>query len=743
MDALYYAPDAVTPDTILADMLALDTSGLPEPIYNSFQYLLATSQAPMETMLPELNKYRKAFPDKSTVTPVGVFYNEFADVLFNANKILQRGKQLTKSLITNPVVKDFRNRPDPEEEAELPYLGEDYKDAYYEMFSLDNSMWSRYTECIGISEELSADGGYVDSYYAEERIEGLDGDTLTDQYIYGGNWYSFNFIDHAFIFFNFERAVKTAAYVAKYLNVTLLEKYFGQSITNNNFIIDRLSVSAYFADSTEGLDGFTSVGGSRNAGLVGRAKHVLSEVGDAAQGNTEDDAKRKVYLNYMNTTNQDVNVNRDMMNPWVDNTIEGLEEGDDIESNNLITERTDLFYSPSEEEAGWSVTEAYGGADGMVNSREYSYVTQRGYVPITIQDHDPNPLLMDHTFLTEREILYRQACFEYQKCDRFHGEDFKNTEDYARAVVREIEELNRGGCFRTQLLVKDTTNRIVLSLYQMFRDHFEEFEKYAEAALDTCSYNEETGYFNEFFVSQVLETFPSMHEAPWVDGVVLLVILEDILFNTYTGGDISISKEMETLAYTLSPETGTVTGIEDYRDRVARVMDRLEELLTDFEISVDATVDSVPAAGHVFGCSPKRCTDYDDALSHYQAFAQSEANRIIDGDLITSSGDKGAWSPGVGYDNYPLFPQLSRYTYRYELYDDPTGGSTCFVAGTVVLMADGSVKNIEDVLIGDILLGENGSHNKVLDFDRVPLAGRQLYSINGGRQFVTGDHQFR
>ncbi len=71
----------------------------------------------------------------------------------------------------------------------------------------------------------------------------------------------------------------------------------------------------------------------------------------------------------------------------------------------------------------------------------------------------------------------------------------------------------------------------------------------------------------------------------------------------------------------------------------------------------------------------------------------------------------------------------------------PTDGS-CFVAGTKVKMADNSLKNIEDVKIGDKVIGKDDQINTVLHLDRPKLSGRKLYAINGSEAFVTEDHPF-
>jgi hypothetical protein len=79
----------------------------------------------------------------------------------------------------------------------------------------------------------------------------------------------------------------------------------------------------------------------------------------------------------------------------------------------------------------------------------------------------------------------------------------------------------------------------------------------------------------------------------------------------------------------------------------------------------------------------------------------------------------------------------------------PTGGyvcpsyyPSCFIADTVVQMADGTKKNIQDVKIGDVLKGEK-TNNKVLGFHDPKLNDKKLYSFNGGRYFVTAEHPFK
>ena len=57
-------------------------------------------------------------------------------------------------------------------------------------------------------------------------------------------------------------------------------------------------------------------------------------------------------------------------------------------------------------------------------------------------------------------------------------------------------------------------------------------------------------------------------------------------------------------------------------------------------------------------------------------------------------------------------------------------------------MADGSYKNIEDVVVGDIVKTENGN-NSVVELDHTTLGDRLLYSFNDDNNyFVTAEHPF-
>ena len=68
-----------------------------------------------------------------------------------------------------------------------------------------------------------------------------------------------------------------------------------------------------------------------------------------------------------------------------------------------------------------------------------------------------------------------------------------------------------------------------------------------------------------------------------------------------------------------------------------------------------------------------------------------------------------------------------------------TDGS-CFVAGTKIKLADGSLKSIEDIQVGEVVVGKNNSLNKVIGLWRPKLGLRTIFNINDGLVKTTGDH---
>ena len=73
-----------------------------------------------------------------------------------------------------------------------------------------------------------------------------------------------------------------------------------------------------------------------------------------------------------------------------------------------------------------------------------------------------------------------------------------------------------------------------------------------------------------------------------------------------------------------------------------------------------------------------------------------------------------------------------------------TGGKKggCFMPGTLMTLADGSQKKVEEIKVGDKLLGASNVVNEVKEVLNPKTNGRKLANINNKGYFVTEDHPF-
>ena len=117
-------------------------------------------------------------------------------------------------------------------------------------------------------------------------------------------------------------------------------------------------------------------------------------------------------------------------------------------------------------------------------------------------------------------------------------------------------------------------------------------------------------------------------------------------------------------------------------------------------------------------------------------------------------GDDGQdeWDKALELDDKPYedgglwFKDRSRYDDDFTLDAGPVGTNstnidTCFKEGTLITLADGSKKNIEDIKKGDIVKSEKGTSKvkKLL----IHEGEFKLWSINNSSPFVTGNHPFK
>jgi hypothetical protein len=612
IDGTYYSLDNIEPETILSNMASIaDLTAVSDTTNTSFQYLLAQGMENKIDLLPKINSYRRAFPDKSTVTPEGRFYNSFTDILYSANKTLKRGIPLKKSLINNPIVKDWRSYSYGSSGTSSPPTPQDRKD----IFSFDNALWSRYTEVTGMDPEED-----LSTTTVEESGRRTDTSTTT---IDGGQW-NYNFIDHGFLFFNYERALKTTSIASKYLNTTVFEKYFGQNIFGNLFKMKKCYIAAYYVDTLDAdyREGTTT------------STHIGTMHTDIDPGQTIQETK---FINTEKT--------REYSSVPTIQTEANYDKFDIVVTNDISSATTENGYITGDN-LDTKISNEYGGADAMVKSKEYSFIALRGFSPITTHAGD-DPLRVDTTFYEEKPINYRVACFEVQKCDAYNAFAARLDLDFKDNILHAIETNNTGISFKAGILVEDSTHDAILSLLNKIEKTVSRFDEYIAAASDLCSFNESTGFFNQYFIDAVQGNWPNPSQAPYYVSVVEALIFEDILIGSHSGDTVSLIGEVKSIIQNISPETGTINGITAFKGRLDGIHAAIADIVRIHGLAPIT-------AGHIYGATPH----VGDGTTG-EKFSEIETSFDTEVASTWNSNTRDAWYPDAGYDNYPIFPQRS------------------------------------------------------------------------------------
>ena len=115
-------------------------------------------------------------------------------------------------------------------------------------------------------------------------------------------------------------------------------------------------------------------------------------------------------------------------------------------------------------------------------------------------------------------------------------------------------------------------------------------------------------------------------------------------------------------------------------------------------------------------------------------WANNEWQMVIGGAALTFAGQNGEFGRVSRPPDRRALPPPPPVVY------DSVRQTGCFLAGTQITMADGTTKSIENIAIGDQVIGRDGAINTVQEYIRPLLGDRTLVGFNGGLPFVTNDH---
>lgn len=96
--------------------------------------------------------------------------------------------------------------------------------------------------------------------------------------------------------------------------------------------------------------------------------------------------------------------------------------------------------------------------------------------------------------------------------------------------------------------------------------------------------------------------------------------------------------------------------------------------------------------------------------------------------------------PGIKLEDYQINAIRQACLHECGIVDVPTGGGKCLGRGTKVLMYDGTIKNVEEVVTGDLLMGDDSRPRTVLSTTSGMDNLYKVEQINGDDYIVNSEH---
>ena len=460
-------------------------------------------------LLQKMNQMRKSFPETSTTTPVGRFYEVFERTLFNTNNAVVRGTPLKRQLNVSPVLIDLR--PLTSIEYNAPSWDESYDPRLTSNFIyVDQAKYITYVDQIGM---------YLDTGSPTDIMHAIN------EYLYG------------FWLFDYEKALISTSNISKIFDIKRMQQLLS--------ISDKALNSAFRLDNTNIMRGAWTKKANKEDAYRDRQNKVSPSIdnynscGEITTNYSYDNSEgqyplaRNIYVESPSTV--------------------GSDNYPDLPAHPV----QDRVPASSEDIADFGVEFASSGP-GMVisgvdltdtDSEEFTYCILRSFNTTNTGSIESGGL-----------NGYRLMCFEHQEC----AGPFSIYKSTGR------EDIWSTSFLRYKVSIVDNTLSIYESIIKNYKKLIDgEFEDYYQTAIEQCSYNNTDGFFNDFFITGATESYSdSPHMAPWHLMPIVYYVHRELIFNEFNGDMAALYAAAMADTEAIAPDTGTIGSIESFRDKI-------------------------------------------------------------------------------------------------------------------------------------------------------------------------------
>ena len=612
--------------------------------FNNLAYILSTREAE-EDMILKLNLYRKAYPDKSSATVAGGFYDLFKKKLYFWNRKVLAQPRLYKRLILNTKISDLRGSdlyeyevvpPDPDP------LDLDYDSDYFinlHTFNINRTtvlttplegLVSDFVEFVaeeGISNSTTAAALWSKTYdvqFAASLDDQLSSDFDVDDPGAGGVpgvLQSQQLADtvvknKGLFFFDWERALHTKSDLAKVFRLHLLQSFLGIHVPYDLFQVKNVYLrrsERKFETQNESADDwapppdetFGYGSGSENSYAKiefyawfypdsGFPNQGASEWTGEATGGTADLVYGFPYVYKFGSPGA--------------TEPEGSWDFTGYEWAAAHPELTVSAIDPITGEATATATineyMNYAGlqiprwaTEWVASANEFTS-KHRATSYLKFKDFD---LPRDKAYRLDgyqgSKIAggYRLMCFEFQD---FMDDDVA----YYNTIGSHFGDRERYWTeYTIEINVEDKTLQLWDYILGILEAEYNGFiENYYNKAIAMCSYNNIDDVFNEFFISAMEDAEASAYTAWWYRAPYIYNVFMHIVTNKYSGLlniKERIIEDSAIISSRIGPRAGRLSELENFKTKFENLLSKFRSLITDTGVESGEVWELYTAAG--------------------------------------------------------------------------------------------------------------------------------------------------
>jgi hypothetical protein len=223
------------------------------------------------------------------------------------------------------------------------------------------------------------------------------------------------------------------------------------------------------------------------------------------------------------------------------------------------------------------------------------------------------------------------------------GEPLSSTIDNYRLMCFDLLDYQKNSSaseYTFKIYMKDQTSEVLVELINTFTEAYDALVEYTALCVEQCSFNSDTGQFNDFFRENIVAYYEDdIENAPWIRVPFIFSLHRDLHYDTF-GGDLEkIKKAAMMMSQQIDPAQGSLEGVETVTEAMKTFAETIYleggliyEILDDLgAVDSDGVVAAVTTT-KIFEA------DYDMPEAYETVEVTTEAVTEVDLDTIVDTG---------------------------------------------------------------------------------------------------------